>query len=271
MTSGLGSMCGAGLLALCVTAPAAAQTAAPKRGPVSSEIGGFSIVLVLGETQPAGTTPGQELPAGARKALNDMRDFLPYKNYRVLDSQWISCCSPAPATEVGGRLQGVVNLPGVNGAVNLVTRPFAFSVTASASTMNIPVRFLLSLEEAAGRRPGQAADVSREMERERQDLQAEAETLSLQISNLQARVEIGAASPLDVRPMQDRHAQLLRRIAQLTSEGQILSQSSRPIIDGSFTMDAGETVVVGTSKLGGDKALIALVTAVRKNAGSREE
>ena len=40
---------------------------------------------------------------------------------------------------------------------------------------------------------------------------------------------------------------------------------ARPIIDSSFTMDAGETVVVGTSRLGGDKALIALVTAVRKN------
>lgn len=35
-------------------------------------------------------------------------------------------------------------------------------------------------------------------------------------------------------------------------------------MDSSFTMEAGETVVVGTSKLGGDKALIAIVTAVRK-------
>ena len=31
-------------------------------------------------------------------------------------------------------------------------------------------------------------------------------------------------------------------------------------------MAAGETVVVGTSKLGGDKALIAIVTAVRRKA-----
>jgi hypothetical protein len=34
------------------------------------------------------------------------------------------------------------------------------------------------------------------------------------------------------------------------------------MIDTSFTMDIGETVVVGTSRLKGDKALIALLTAV---------
>ena len=42
-----------------------------------------------------------------------------------------------------------------------------------------------------------------------------------------------------------------------------LAHPSRPLIDTSFAMDVGETVVVGTSRLpGGDKALIALLTAV---------
>jgi hypothetical protein len=36
----------------------------------------------------------------------------------------------------------------------------------------------------------------------------------------------------------------------------------RSIIDTSFAMDVGETVVVGTSRVAGDKALIALLTAV---------
>ncbi len=41
------------------------------------------------------------------------------------------------------------------------------------------------------------------------------------------------------------------------------------MIDTSFTMDVGETVVVGTSRLaGGDKALIALLTAVPRNAST---
>jgi hypothetical protein len=34
------------------------------------------------------------------------------------------------------------------------------------------------------------------------------------------------------------------------------------VIDTSFSMDVGETVVVGTSRLKGDKALIALLTAI---------
>jgi len=41
------------------------------------------------------------------------------------------------------------------------------------------------------------------------------------------------------------------------------------IIDSSFTMQPGETVVGGTSRLGGDKAIIALVTAARKPGVSR--
>jgi hypothetical protein len=29
------------------------------------------------------------VPAAARKALGDLKDFLPYKSYRLLDAQWI--------------------------------------------------------------------------------------------------------------------------------------------------------------------------------------
>jgi hypothetical protein len=36
------------------------------------------------------------------------------------------------------------------------------------------------------------------------------------------------------------------------------------LIDTTFNMDVGETVVVGTSRLQGDKALIVLLTAVGK-------
>jgi hypothetical protein len=41
-----------------------------------------------------------------------------------------------------------------------------------------------------------------------------------------------------------------------------LRDSRRAMIDTSFTMDVGETVVVGTSRLKGEKALIALLTAI---------
>src|SRR5262245_24985233 len=50
---------------------------------------GFSVVLLLGETQAASS--GDSLPPAPalRKALNDVKDFLPYKSYRVLDTQWL--------------------------------------------------------------------------------------------------------------------------------------------------------------------------------------
>jgi hypothetical protein len=43
----------------------------------------------------------------------------------------------------------------------------------------------------------------------------------------------------------------------------------RAVIDTSFMMAVGETVVVGTSRLKGDKALIALLTAIPQRAPAR--
>lgn len=245
------------------------QSAAVKGDVVSSTISGFNIVLVIGEAQPGGSTPAQDLPAGAKKALDDMREFLPYKHYRVLDVQWTSCCAPR-STTVQGRLQGVTGSTGPNGAISLVPRAYGFLIATSASPLNLPVRFVLNLDDAGvGRRPG--GDNSRAVERERQDLQAELETLAAQIKVLQGRVEVGGASAVELRPLQDRHASLQRRLADMEQDTAVTSASAgRSIIDSSFTMDAGETVVVGTSRLGGDKALIAVVTAVRKTPGRRD-
>ena len=51
---------------------------------------GFSVVLVLGDIQGASTP--DDVPPAARKALVDMRDFLPFKSYRLLDAAWMMCC-----------------------------------------------------------------------------------------------------------------------------------------------------------------------------------
>jgi hypothetical protein len=40
------------------------------------------------------------------------------------------------------------------------------------------------------------------------------------------------------------------------------------VIDTSFSMDIGETIVVGTSRLQGDTALIVLLTAVPRTAAT---
>jgi hypothetical protein len=238
--------------------------------PIVEGISGFSVVLVLGETQSSGSAATETLPEGAKRALNDMREFLPYKNYRVLDAQWTSCCSPRSTTTVAGRLQGVVGNIGPNGAVTLSPRGYAFSIAASVSGMNIPVRFVLAQEDT-NRRGSESVDRSRELERERQDLQAEIESVRAQVNETQKRVDVGVSSATELRPLQDRQASYQRRLTDLTADIESAAHGgARPIIDSSFTMDAGETVVVGTSKLGGDKALIAIVTAVRKSGTSRE-
>ena len=63
---------------------------------------GFSVVLVLGEMQ--GTGAAENVPPAARKALVDMKDFLPYKSYRLLDTQWTLCCGHSM---IATRLRGV--------------------------------------------------------------------------------------------------------------------------------------------------------------------
>src|SRR5438067_8792771 len=61
---------------------------------------GFSVVLVLGDMQ--GGAPADNVPATARKALTDLKDFLPYKSYRLLDSAWV-----LGSGNVSTRLRGV--------------------------------------------------------------------------------------------------------------------------------------------------------------------
>ena len=49
---------------------------------------GFNVVLLLGDLQGPGYP--KPIPEAALRALSDMRDFLPYKGYNLLDTQWIT-------------------------------------------------------------------------------------------------------------------------------------------------------------------------------------
>ncbi len=64
---------------------------------------GFSIVLVLGDVQDGATS--DNIPGPARAALADLKDFLPYRSYRVLDTAWV-LASSATRQAVSSRLQG---------------------------------------------------------------------------------------------------------------------------------------------------------------------
>src|SRR5689334_18971856 len=48
---------------------------------------GFSVSLVEGDL--AGGPPVEGLPIAAAKAIADLKDFLPYKSFRVVDTTWI--------------------------------------------------------------------------------------------------------------------------------------------------------------------------------------
>ena len=50
-----------------------------------------------------GTAAADNVPPAARKALADMKDFLPYKSYRLLDTQWTLCCG---RSMIATRLRG---------------------------------------------------------------------------------------------------------------------------------------------------------------------
>jgi hypothetical protein len=49
---------------------------------------GFQILLVAASLKPSGG--GQEVPANVQKALADLKGFLPFKSYEVLDTAWLN-------------------------------------------------------------------------------------------------------------------------------------------------------------------------------------
>src|SRR6188472_3614996 len=69
----------------------------------TSAFQGFSVVLVLGDVQDGATS--DNIPAAARAALADLKDFLPYRSYRVLDTAWL-LASSTTRQAITGRLRG---------------------------------------------------------------------------------------------------------------------------------------------------------------------
>lgn len=63
------------------------RASVPIQSPEDAKLRGFTITLALGEID-GGRSTGAFTPA-ATKALADLKDFLPYKSYRPLDTVWI--------------------------------------------------------------------------------------------------------------------------------------------------------------------------------------
>jgi hypothetical protein len=234
---------------------------------------GFSVVLVLGDIQ--GTTTSEEVPLAARKALTDMRDFLPFKSYKLLDAAWVLCCGQDLRSSGSGSGSG-------SGYVSQVLRgpddqEYDLRLSTSrADNSQVSVRFTLfgsasSAEAGAGSLSGAARTTARRIA----DLKDRRTLTEKQIREARANVEVGVASGGDLaklelelrridREIQDLEAQLTEaRAPRATTRTSAAHPERNTIIDTTFTMNVGETVVVGTSRLrGGAKALIALLTAV---------
>lgn len=59
----------------------------------------FQVVLLVAETNGPAVTEG--IPPSAQKALVNLREFLPYKSYRLLDLAWLRTMRAASATLAG--------------------------------------------------------------------------------------------------------------------------------------------------------------------------
>jgi hypothetical protein len=92
-------------------------------------------------------------------------------------------------------------------------------------------------------------------------------------SGARQKFEVGLlpAPELESATLRSRHAaQRVEDLFRLTGgSGQQRGRSAgQNIIDSTFAISLGETVVVGTSRLNGDRALIAILTAAAKPPGA---
>lgn len=165
-------------------APAAPEATTPRPPSNGGPTQLFQVILLRGTT--AGNDDLAGVPKNAEKAIRDIRDFLPFKSYRLLDSALLRLSDSGKA-----RLDGI---PPQQYEVRL-----AFKLLPNNK-------------------------------------------LSIWDFNLIA------VKPHNGPPL---------------GPG-VAPEAERALINTSFTIDIGETIVVGSSKLGGNEALIVLLTAVPK-------
>ena len=255
--------------------PAPQSTARTPRS-VASVPQGFSVVLVLGDLQ--GASIADDVPPAARKALADMRDFLPFKSYKLLDAAWLLCCgNQLPSASPESRP--------VNPITQILRGPddqeYELKLSASrAEASRVFVRF--ALESGSEPDPTVVGVAERDVARTLADYQDKKQFLEKQLQEQRQKVEVGVISPsdaglskieLEIRSLQRRIDDINARMAKGSrpARGSLQGGRRQSVIDTSFTMDVGETVVVGTSRQkGGSKALIALLTAVPPRSGGRE-
>lgn len=228
---------------LLFASPALAQS------PPISGLEGFGIVLVLGDVQDGGA--GDNIPASARAALYDLKDFLPYRSYRVLDTAWL-LASSTTRQAVSSRLQG----PDEQVYEVMLDR-------MPVGPSSLQVHFMMRepdtarQAEAVSRHDDRLAMLRRQMMDNREQLK-------------RAESRLNPSHP-DVAMLRRRMVELEAELERLNSQGPRYASGEATLIDTSFNMALDETVVVGTSRMrGGNKALIVLLTAATRGTKPRE-
>jgi hypothetical protein len=263
------------IAAIAITTPLGAQqrggsarSVQPRGGPddTGPRPQAFSVSLVLGEMQ--ASAGSDNVPTAARKALTDVKDFLPYKTYRLLDSQWTLCCgrSSMVSTPIVSRLRGpedqdytVEIVPSNAGNGKYYVHFSLWEPRSTETTVSVGGRGTTPLLDAQ-----RAGEMQHLQQAQRDQLAAQRVQLEQQLAEM--RRTLSENHP-DVAAAKTRIEALERSLDEVRRTEPMrrtltAAAGRRAIIDTSFTMDIGETVVVGTSRLKGDKALIALLTAV---------
>ena len=258
--------CGARSLAIALALmPAAAAAQQSTRGttksnaPAALGIHGFSVVLVVGSLTGTTTPAANEgVPDAAKKALADMKDFLPYKRYQLLDAAWMLCCASA-RSGVSGLVRGPDD------------RDYRYQVDPiGVSDAKLDVRFTIRemAESTATRTSNRTALHPAELERSRQMAEAihEREEAERQLAAAQAlrRKDLISVRELEAKEIRSRQAEARVRDMRTLTSTSVQGSAGQNVIDSTFSISSGETVVVGTSRLNGDRALIAVLTAARK-------
>jgi hypothetical protein len=289
--------------ALLAIAPFATTAGAQQRGRPStiqsvtpSEMGlhGYSVVLVIGDMQPAGAA--DSVPSAARKALTDMQAFLPYKRYQLLDAAWMVCCGSFRSS-IAGRVRGPdsgeyqYSIDTLNGTDDKkLTVRFSMRETTAAGLATVP----LAAAGGGGRggARGSAGTVARNTDNDVRGLRVQSEQLRVEYSRqlfeatkdrdeAELVLRTTKARFTDSNPqMVEATIRFQRAQARVEELQQMIGGSvvggggrggapGRTIMDSTFSIALGETVVIGTSRLKGDQALIALLTAATKPGAAR--
>jgi hypothetical protein len=285
--------------ALLAIAPFATTAAAQQRGRPStiqsvtpSEMGlhGYSVVLVIGDMQPAGSS--DSVPSTARKALTDMQAFLPYKRYQLLDAAWMVCCGSFRSS-ITGRVRGPdsgefqYSIDTLNGTddkkltVRFSMRDATGGTGPVVAAGRVSSSSISSSSSGGGRGTARGSSATRlsdveRAEHSRQLYEAIKERDEAEVVLRTTQERFGDRHP-DVLAATARYGRAQRRVEDLqqmvqgggVAGGGGRGSAGRSIMDSTFSIALGETVVIGTSRLKGDQALIALLTAATKPGAAR--